>query len=797
MAEELNQEPEQANANTINIKDILKIGLRKWPWILLSIAVCLGLATLYLMRTTPIYTREATIRIKTDSNGGSISSNVEGFSDLGLIQSNTNVADEIASLESSDFMKEVVKRLNLTFSYSKEGRFHDEVAYGISLPVMVMQDSVVNDNSGSFKLHVAADGKVSLSDFVKGDREYSGEEFTGNLGSTIETPLGGLVVVATPNYKEGETVDLSVAKSSVSAAAGSCKAKLNISLKDDKGNIIKLVCTDESPERAEDILNALIAVYNENWIREKNQIAVSTSNFINERLNVIESELGNVDQDISSFKSEHLIPDVNQASSMYMAQSSATADQLVALGTQLQMARYIKNFMTDQANNFQMLPVNVGLEAANIESQITAYNTTLQSRNSLVANSSAKNPAVKDLDAQLDDIRNAIVASIDNHIVALNTKIRDLEKSERQTTSRIAANPTQARYLLSVERQQKVKEALYLFLLQKREENELSQAFTAYNTSVIESPHGSSLPTSPVSRNIYAIAFLAGLLIPFGIIYIREASNTKLRGRKDLEGLAIPFIGEIPYDKPDKKEKDSRLVVSEGNRDVVNEAFRVLRTNLDFISGGENSHSVIMVTSFNPSSGKTFLTMNIAMSLALKGKKVLVIDGDLRRASASEYVDSPKAGLTNWLIGAEKDIDNLIVCDTLHDNLCVLPVGKIPPNPTELLENGKLRELLEELKKEYDYIFIDCPPVEMMADAQILAKEADRTLFVVRAGLLERSMIPELDKMYKEKKYRNMGLILNGTSSSDSRYGYGYRNGYGYGRYGHYGNYGSKKNKKG
>lgn len=260
MAEELNQELEQASTNTVRIQDILKIGLRNWPWILLSIAVCLGLATLYLLHTTPTYTREATIRIKTGSKGNSISSDVEGFSDFGLFQSNTNVADEIASLESTDFMEEVVKRLNLTFNYSKEGRFHDEVAYGTSLPVMVMQDSVMNNNSGSFKLHVGADGKVSISDFVKDGQEYSGQEFTGSLGSTIDTPLGGLVVVATPNYTEGETVDLFVDKSSVSAAVGSCKAKLNISLKDDKGNIIKLVCTDASPERAEDILNALIEV---------------------------------------------------------------------------------------------------------------------------------------------------------------------------------------------------------------------------------------------------------------------------------------------------------------------------------------------------------------------------------------------------------------------------------------------------------------------------------------------------------------------------------------------------------
>lgn len=782
----------QPSVNSVNLQDILMIGLRKWPWILLSLVVCLGLATLHLMRTAPTYTREASIRIKDDSKGKSISSDLDGFSDLGLFQSSTNVIDEIASLESTDFMREVVKRLNLTFSYAKEGRFHDEVAYGASLPVMVMEDSLSGRNSGSFKLNVDKQGKVRISNVVAGGEDFGSKTYSGRLGKTIKTPLGGIIVAATPDYKPGETVDLSVSKSSEKAAVANYKSKLKVSLKNDKGNLIRLAYTDQSVERAEDILNALIAVYNENWIRDKNQIAVSTSNFINERLNVIEGELGNVDQDISSYKSEHLIPDVTAASSLYMEQSKATNDQLVTLGTQLQMAQYIKAFMLDASNREQALPTNMGLENANIESQISAYNNTLLKRNSVAANSSARNPAVVDMDAQLENLRKAIITSIDNNIVAVKTRIRDLERSERQTTSRIAANPSQARYLLSVERQQKVKEALYLYLLQKREENELSQAFTAYNTRVIEKPDGPMSPTSPVRRNVYAMALLAGLLIPFGIIYLLEANNTKLRGRKDLEGIQVPFIGEIPLDKKEKGEGDSRMVVSEGNRDIINEAFRVLRTNIDFMSGGESGPSVVMVTSFNPSSGKTFLTMNIAMSLALKGKKVLVIDGDLRRASASEYVGSPHEGLTNWLIGSDKNIDHFTVCGTLHQNLCVIPVGTIPPNPTELLENGKLHTLLEELKKKYDYIFIDCPPVEMMADAQILAKEADRTLFVVRAGLLEKSMIPELDKMYQEKKYKNMGVILNGTSSADSRYGYGYGYRYGY-SYGRYGYYGSKK----
>lgn len=335
-----------------------------------------------------------------------------------------------------------------------------------------------------------------------------------------------------------------------------------------------------------------------------------------------------MDEDISSYKSEHLLPDVQAASSMYMAQSSAANAQILSLNNQLYMTRYIRNYLANDANRTQLLPANSGIESANIESQIAEYNKQLLQRNSLVANSSTENPLVVDMDQALASMRGAIIRSIDNQIVTLNSQIKSLRQTEQQTTSRIAANPTQAKYLLSVERQQKVKEALYLFLLQKREENELSQAFTAYNTRIVTPPHGSMLPTSPVHKNIFMVAFALGLLIPIVIIFMRENMNTRVRGRKDLENLTIPFIGEIPLFTRKKKgilgkkpQEVKAVIVKEGNRDIINEAFRVLRTNLEFMTGKDKTSNVIIMTSFNPGSGKSFLTMNIAVSLAIKGKK--------------------------------------------------------------------------------------------------------------------------------------------------------------------------------
>ncbi len=777
----------------LRIQDLLYLCLARWQWFVLSLVVTVGAATVYLLRTPAVYTRTASVLIKEDSKGKSVSSDLESFSEFGLFQSGTNVNNELITFQSPALMTEVVKRLRLDMNYFVPGKFHRQVAYGLTLPVNVTISDLSENESAGFTLEVQPDGTLFLSDFIRNGTEIGGTDIKGNLLDSITTPLGKIMIHATSNYVKGEAYTLYVGKSSLYNAVNSCSSNLSVSLNNEKASVIDLSFRDNSTQRAEDVLSMLISVYNENWVKDKNQIAVSTSMFINERLGVIERELGNVDEDISSYKSEHLLPDVQAASSMYMAQNSATNAQILALNNQLYMTRYIRNYLANDANRTQLLPANSGIESANIESQIAEYNKQLLQRNSLVANSSAENPLVVDMDQALTSMRGAIIRSIDNQIVTLNSQIKSLRQTEQQTTSRIAANPTQAKYLLSVERQQKVKEALYLFLLQKREENELSQAFTAYNTRIVTPPHGSMLPTSPVRKNIFMVAFALGLLIPIVIIFMRENMNTRIRGRKDLENVTVPFIGEIPLFVRRKKgifgkkaQVVKSVVVKEGSRDIINEAFRVLRTNLEFMTGKDNRSNVIVVTSFNPGSGKSFLTMNIAVSFAIKGKKVLVIDGDLRHGSASSYIDSPTKGLSDYLGGRVNNLNEIIVSDPKWQHLDILPIGTIPPNPTELLFDERLKLVIDTVREQYDYVLIDCPPIELVADTQIIEKLADRTIFVVRAGLLERSMLAELEKIYEEKKYKNMSLILNGTEGSGGRYGYRYGYQYGY----HYG-YGS------
>lgn len=786
-----------APSGTVPILDIIFMTLRHWPWIILSVALCVGIAYIHLLRTPDVYSRSAEILIKDESKGNSVGA--DEFANMGLFQSKTNLQNEIYNLKSKDLMEEVVRRLGLDVNYYKSGRFHDEVAYGTDLPIKVNISDYPSEGSLAFNLKVNKDGQIIVKDLtVPGSGDTDGKTYTGHLNEVISTSIAKITVVPTPFYSKGNSTELIVQKYPLGTARDSYNGRLSVIMSNENSSIIKLTVFDQSTQRADDVLNTLIDVYNENWIHDKNQISVSTSNFIDDRLGVIESELGNVDSDISSYKSANLIPDVDAAASMYMNQNQQTQTQILDLNNQLSMARYIRSYLTSDSGHGQLIPANTGLQNGNIQSMIGEFNSKLLQRNSLAEKSSETNPLVVQYDQQLASQRQAIIRSIDNEITALNTQLSSLRNTQASTVSKLASNPTQAKNLLSVERQQKVKESLYLFLLQKREENELSQAFTAYNTRIVNKPGPSGLPSTPNRSQTLLLAFVIGLIIPFGVTAVRELTNTRVRGRKDVENLATPFVGEIPQNAPTKKtnKKDGdnkkEIVVKPGKRDIINESFRVLRTNVEFLCNSIQEGRAIAFTSFNPGSGKSFISVNLGMTIALKGKRVLVIDGDMRHGSVSKYVNSPELGLADYLSGMENDVQPLIVSYNETAPLFILPVGSMPPNPTELLESPKFGELIHQLKQQYDYVIVDCPPIEVVADAQIIDKYMDRTFFIIRAGLFERSMLPGLDKLYEEKKYSNMAFILNGTRNEQSRYGYrySYRYGYGYG-YGYGYNYGS------
>ena len=777
----------------MRLQDLVNLCIAKWPWFILSVAVCVGVAVFYLLRTPNVYTRTASLLIKVEGRRTrSFSDMMNSFGELGMFSSGTNIGNEMIAMQSPDVALEVVKRLSLDVDYKVDGTFHPQTLYGQTLPIKVnFRDLAWNDNC-SMTLTLRADGKIELTDMKRNGEEVGkGSTCIVRQNREANTPLGRLTVSRSPYFRQvaKPNMVIRVTRFSPMAVASGCQGRLSVTRRDEESTVINLSYTDINTQRAEDFLNTLISVYNENWVKDKNQIAVSTSQFINERLVVIESELGHVDSDISSYKSENLIPDVNAASTMYMNTANQASMQIAELNNQLYMARYIRDHVNNRNSKDQLLPANSGIKSNIVENQITSFNDMMLHRNSLVNNSSEENPLVQDLDRKLEEMRGAIVSSIDNQLNTLNTQIRGLQGIQGTSTSRLSSNPKQAKYLLSVERQQKVKESLYLFLLQKREENELSQAFTAYNTRVLSSPSGSMAPTAPASRVILLLAIGAGFLIPVIIIFLREVTNTKVRGRKDIEHLTVPFIGEIPQYGNSKQRKkgdaEYKILVKPKSRNVINEAFRIVRTNLEFVVGAENPNTIVMITSANQGSGKTFLTANIASSFAVKEKRVVAIDLDMRRASLSNYVNKPETGIADYLNGSVTDWHKIAVRAEGFDSLDIIPVGTIPPNPAELLYSPRLQQLLQMLKKEYDLILLDCPPVDVVADASIIAKWADVTVFVIRAGHIEREMLPVVEDYYQEKKFNNMTMLLNGTMAQGRygyhRYGYNYGYGYGYG----------------
>lgn len=793
--------------SSLDIKEIIYLCLSNWYWIIISVIICLGLGVLYILRTPPVYTRSAQIVIKEDAKNSKSMSQFDEFASMGLFRSNTNLLNEIATIQSPDMMERVVRKLNLDMNYATEGRFHNDVLYGTDLPIKVNMYTLDPDEIASFKITLGADSSFVLTDFLTKEEDYRDRVVKGRFGQLLKTPLGEIVVRATEYYSPEFDEPILVSRTSVKKATYAYVKQITISQSDEKSGVVDMSIDDVSTQRADDIINTLIECYNANWINDKNEIAISTRNFIDERLKSLFSELGDVDDEISSYKSSNLVPDLQLASDMYMRQANLTSNEILELNTQLQMANYVKNYLTDPNNKAQLIPANTGFESNGLNTQISNYNELVLDRNNLAANSSESNPLVVDMDTSIKEMRLSILTAIDNQIENIKGQIKSKEHSESEALSKISSNPQQAKFLLSVERQQKVKESLYLYLLQKREENELSQTFSAYNTRVIMVPQGSDFPTAPRRLRILFVAFVLGLAIPIGIIILNSTLNTKVRGRKDLDVITAPFVGEIPQYRGHKKgggvhkkkgknkgAGDAFVVVQEGNRNVINEAFRVIRANLEFMIGNDK---VIALTSANPDSGKTFITYNLAASFAIKGKKVLAIDLDLRKGSLSVYADSPAKGVTDYLVGHVDDLDSIIVSAPQTPALSILPKGTTPPNPTELLYSPRFAEMMQKLRQEYDIIFVDCPPVEIVADASIINKEVDMTMFIIRAGLFERGMLPEIQKFYTQNKYKNIAIALNGTEAS-THYGqrYGYRYGYHYGyHYGNYAGYGNGNDK--
>ena len=774
----------QSGAPAVMIKNVLSIVLRNWYWFVICLVLALVIAFFYVKSKQPVYARSASIMIRSNVNETD-----RTLKELGITQTPTNLANEMLMMNTAIVAEEVVRRLNLDVEYLQDGPFYDKTVYGLDLPVTARFLELNDRDAASMDL-VLKNGVVLLTGFQRSGKSFP-ERVQLRLGDTVQTPVGLLTVAASPYYKPDQSCELHIRRSGIETTTNRVRNRIQAGLRDKNSTVIDIHFRDVSPSRAEDILNTLVSVYNEQWMQERNRKIISTNDFIRERLAVIEQELGSVEQNISSYKSENLIVDVHASGAQALAQANDIEQQMTMLDSRIHQLRMVYDYLVSNADDSQQIPFNMGIENGAIVQRIAEYNNLVLQRNNHLAFSSPQNPLVVDLNKQLGILHGSIIEALNSELAMLRTQQQGLQSSRSQAVSRVATAPKQENYLLSVERQQKVKESLYLFLLQTREENELSQAFTAYNTQLVEPPHGSWTPVEPVPRNIYLMAFVLGLAVPAVFLFLREMFKTTVQGRDDLKNLSVPFAGEIPLNtqgkksrflrfKKEKDDKKPEVLVVEKNRNMMNEAFRVVRSNLEFLLGFDASHKVVMLTSLTPGSGKTFISANLSAVVGIKDKKVLAIDLDLRKGSLSAYAESPSHGLSSYLSGRSEDWHDHIVRLGKVD---ILPCGKLPPNPTELLYTPRFAQLMERAREEYDYVFIDCPPVEIVADAAIINRYVDLTLFVVRAKMLERAFLPEIDQWYTDKKYTNLAILLNGTDATSDHYGY---HKYGYHKYGYH-----------
>ena len=752
----------------------------KW-WYVASLAFFLCVGVFYLYVTPKVYSRVAKVLID-ESNQDATMRNL-GVASAGMmrLRSFNSVENEIETFASPDLMQVVVERLGLQTRYVQEQLLRDVELYR-NCPFDARFAGENPHSPYSFKVTPAGEEGFVLSEFRLKDEKFK-EEVPGSYGDTLQTPVGKVVL-----YPVETDVDFNHPvkvswTTGMSAAKAFCR-NMHIALSGKESSVLVFSINDTYPSRASSILSTLIDVYNEMWINNKNRAAINTTDFINERLVVIEKELGLVEDALKQYKSKNNLTDIKAVAQSYVTESSEYATKAFEVNNQLSIAQYIKEYLNNPANSLSLIPSNLGLTSASVEAQIKEYNDIVLQRDRLLSGGGENNPMVTDLNAALASIRTAILRSIDNLIATLQLQLSKIESQEKQILARMSSNSGQELQLLSIERQQQITQQLYMFLLQKREENELAALINVGNTRVIMNPNGSSNPVSPNRMMIMFIMIVLGCGAPFGFFLVKKLLDTSIKHKSDLGNLSVPFLAEIPKMGKDGFNRDEcKVIVKPGSRDMMNEAFRVLRTNVDLMLGKNAGSRVIMFTSFNPGAGKTFSIMNVAASMALKKSKAIIVDLDLRKATLSQALGKEHTGVAAYLNGKIDDYRPYV--DEIAPDLYHLPVGTLPPNPTELLLTDRFARMVDDLKQEYDYVFLDCPPIDIVADASLITEKADMTIFVLRSGRIDKASIPYIDELYRSGKYSHMAMILNGVEFEQKKYGYG-RHGYGYG-YG-YGN---------
>lgn len=771
---------------TLTLRDILDTFLANWVWFLISVVICVAASRLYLATKSSVYQRQAVMLVKDDNGqGGSRRSNIstDALMQLNGVLAGASVKNEVYILHSFQLAKEVAKNLQLDVMYSIRMGLRTVSLYD-NRPFSVQFNSEFAFPV-SFKFTIDTERGGTITDVRYGD-PMEESDFTAKVtwNEVAKTPFGDIIVTPVAEQLE-EFVGMTIGVQRISEedAGIILYNKVTSSEIDKESTLVRITCTDTNIQRADDILNGLLEAYKRSIIEDKNQIAKSTSEFIEDRIGLIHSELSEVEDKMAEYKQNSGLVDIKASSEAFITQSNTARQRTIQAETQYAMIEYLVDYLTKNGSGNNLIPTMGGISDQGIASQIVSYNQMMLQRNRLAQNTSENSPTLQDLDRNLEQMRTAVLASLKGYSASLKIQVDKAKKEEAGLMGSLHSVPQKEKKVIDITRQQTIKETLYTYLLNKREETALQLAITEANIRVVEQPFGNRSPIAPRTKVITLIALVIGILIPFLFFQLKKIFDTTVHGRKDVEKFTtIPILGEVPHSKDGFSE--SEIIVDNNGDDILAEAFRLIRFNMPFVN---KDARVIMFTSTMPGEGKTFISRNFAATLGLSGKKVVLMDADIRKRTQSRLsAMESKFGLTSYLSGAIDDLPSLIVTKNKECNLDFLPAGVMAPNPAELLMSDRLDQCIEELKKLYDYVVIDNVPAQVVADAGIVNRVADLTVYVLRETKVDRRYLPELERLHQEKKFKHLCIVINDSRFKNKKYGYGY--GYGYG---------NKENKRG
>ena len=793
---------DKKDPDALSAKDIIFTVIRNIHWLLLFALVGGGIAWFRADRATRTYESHAQIKIYNERRGAldgvnSILDPISGNRRRVTMSSQNALNDEIIIIKSESAMMEVARRLHLDMTYQYKTKLVRRIKdlYRDS-PIAVELPDLNERDYARFSVTLHPDSLFTVSVADQAPVE-------GHLGDTVSTGLGRVIVHPTWALRElYYDYPVIVTHRNIHDVVTNYRDRVDVSHNSTSDGIVDLALTDTSPERAADILNEIVAVYNENTIRERQTSIIQTSEYINDRIKQLDAELGAKEAQISNFKRDKQILNVDDYGQAYLEASISSSEEINRINAQISHARYLKTFTEKNTENM-LFPMTVDIEDENILSTIAEFNTLVLKLDKYKQTGTTNNPLVQSMQTELSTLKSNLGQLLTSYIGALQQKISSVEDIGRKAQEKIRSIPADQLYLDNISRVQGIKEGLYLTLLTRREELLISQPSIEGKASVIDRARVNPVPVSPNTRRSILLGVILGLLIPVAYFFLKRMLDTKIRFRKDIENYVdVPILAEIPA----KGRKDTRkIVVEDKSRDAISEAFRILRSNLAYTNKADGSATSYLFLSLMEGSGKTFLTSNLAVSLAMVKKKVILLDLDLRKGTLTRNMDMRRhSGFSTYLSGKTDDIDSIIRHDAMAPGVDVILSGPIPPNPAELLSSSRLDKLFESLRSRYEYILIDAVPSGIVADATILKRFADVSVLVLRSGRVDKRMMPDIQAIKDRADFPNVTIILNGVdykkqSTYYGRYGYGY--GYGYGRgygygygygYGHQYGYGNE-----